>query len=70
MQWQPIGYTFFKDGEARFENVGGEVVLAIVAWNGKEYATVSSPFFLERETGKIRFLHRKKRNKSGVIQKV
>lgn len=55
MQWQPIGYTFFKDGEARFENVGGEVVLAIVAWNGKEYATVSSPFFLERETGKIRF---------------
>lgn len=56
LQWQPIGYTFFKKGEARFEDVGGGAVFTLAAWNGKEYAAVSSPFLLERETGKIRFI--------------
>ena len=53
---QPIGYTFFKKGEARFEDVGGGAVFTLAAWNGNEYAAVSSPFLLERETGKIRFI--------------
>ena len=35
--------------------VGG-AVFTLAAWNGKEYAAVSSPFLLERETGKIRFI--------------
>ena len=56
LQWQPIGYTFFKKREARFEDVGGGAVFTLAAWNGKEYAAVSSPFLLERETGKIRFI--------------
>ena len=56
LQWQPVGYTFFKKGEARFEDVGGGAVFTLAAWNGKEYATVSSPSLLERETGKIRFI--------------
>lgn len=56
LQWKPIGYTFFKKREARFEDVGGGAVFTLAAWNGKEYAAVSSPFLLERETGKIRFI--------------
>lgn len=56
LQWQPIGYTFFKNGKACFENVGGGAVFTLAAWDGKSYATVSPPFLLERETGKIRFI--------------
>lgn len=55
-EWNPVGYTFFKDGRACFENVGGGVVFALAAGNGKEYATVSEPFFLNQETGDLRFI--------------
>ena len=29
LQWQPIGYTFFKKREARFEDVGGGAVFTL-----------------------------------------
>ncbi|MCD8093620.1 MAG: transglutaminase domain-containing protein [Bacteroides sp.] len=56
LQWQPVAYTFFKDGKAHFEDVQGGAVYMLAAWNGQEYATVCQPFLLERETGKKRFI--------------
>lgn len=64
LQWQPIGYTFFKKGEARFEDVGGGAVFTLGCLNGKEYAAVSSPFFWSVKPERYGSLFRKLKSRN------
>ena len=62
-----IGQGSKKSIQAQISEMGSNMIMIhpgadmrggvrLAAWNGKEYAAVSSPFLLERETGKIRFI--------------
>ncbi|WP_334167442.1 transglutaminase-like domain-containing protein [Phocaeicola paurosaccharolyticus] len=56
MGWEPVAYSVFKDGKITFKDVEGGAVYILSYWNGDKYETVTNPFFMDKETGKIRYI--------------
>lgn len=54
-QWVPVDFAPMQGNEVCFKNVGGGVVCVAATWDGNSLKIQSDPFFIDKNTGKMRF---------------